>query len=725
MRPEGSVMMPGERAQHEERVQHDGEPARRSASEPRRDGVGPQGAALILELERLREAFDRENANDLPRRQAPRFAHNDMHAPAGRKPKRQRKGTMGRAIELCLEQLGFITAAPAGRSKDTREPRVSPPPRRRRPEAMSLDGSMPMDLLRPGRELPGLDKKRRPTPLNLNKVRSIIPPSTPTKQSTTPTNRPRSTIPQSPLTDKPRPTIPQSPPIDKPLSITPQSITIDHPRLNVPHSAPIDKPRLALPRPAGNVEAKTAIGQLIAKGRGSMNASVAFLVNRDALAHNDNAPGETLALRTGRAYANELRTGLRVLLVALVLGGGWLTLMPLAGAVVVPGNLVVRSNVKTIQHPTGGVVAEIPVRNGMRVKIGDLLLRLDATQAQASLQMVSKQLDEFRARIARLVAERDGLPRLEVPAQMAGRLGESAVKNLLASEETLFNARASARYSQKDLLQSRVSQLGEEIAGLDAQVASKAKQLELIAGELTGVQDLFDKRLVPLARLTTLQRETARIEGERGQLISAIAETKAKIGEAQLQIVRLDQDFRTDVVKELGETQGKEAELEQRGVAARDIIDRIELRAPTSGIIHQLTAHTIGGVIRAGDAVMEVVPDSDDLQIEARLQPNDIDQVRVGQTALIRFSAFNQRVTPQLTGLVSYVSADISRDQQTNATYFTVRMTLPDEERRRLAGLQLISGMPAEVFMQTGSRTMMSYLLKPITDQFSRAFVER
>ena len=705
MRPEGSFMMPGERAQHEERAQHDGEPARRSASEPRRDGVGPQGAALILELERLREAFDREDANDLPRRQAPRFARNDMRPPAGRKPKRQRKGTMGRAIELCLEQLGFITAAPAGRSKDTREPRVSSPPRRRRPEAMSLDGSMPMDLLQPGRERPGLDKKRRPTPLNLNKVRS--------------------TIPQSPPIIKPRSTIAQSPPTGKPLSITPQSITIDHPRLNAPQSAPIDKPRLALPRPAGNVEAKTAIGQLIAKGRGGVTASVAFLVNRDALAHNDNAPGETLALRAGRAYANELRTGLRVLLVALVLGGGWLTLMPLAGAVVVPGNLVVRSNVKTIQHPTGGVVAEIPVRNGMRVKIGDLLLRLDATQAQASLQMVSKQLDEFRARIARLVAERDGLPRLEVPAQMAGRLGESAVKNLLASEETLFNARASARYSQKDLLQSRVSQLGEEIAGLDAQVASKAKQLELIAGELTGVQDLFDKRLVPLARLTTLQRETARIEGERGQLISAIAETKAKIGEAQLQIVRLDQDFRTDVVKELGETQGKEAELEQRGVAARDIIDRIELRAPTSGIIHQLSAHTIGGVIRAGDAIMEVVPDSDDLQIEARLQPNDIDQVRVGQTALIRFSAFNQRVTPQLTGLVSYVSADISRDQQTNATYFTVRMTLPDEERRRLAGLQLISGMPAEVFMQTGSRTMMSYLLKPITDQFSRAFVER
>jgi HlyD family secretion protein len=430
-------------------------------------------------------------------------------------------------------------------------------------------------------------------------------------------------------------------------------------------------------------------------------------------------------LRAGRAFEHELRTGLRVLIAAGLLAGGWIALMPLAGAVVVPGNLVVQSNVKTIQHPTGGVVAQIAVHNGMRVSVGDLLVRLDVTQAQASLQMVSKQLDEVRARIARLVAERDGLPRPEIPAEMSARAAESNANTLLASEASLFKARANARESQKDLLQHRISQLGEEITGLDAQISSKAKQLELISGELSGVQDLYDKRLVPLTRLTTLQRETARIEGERGQLTSAIAETKSKIGEAQLQIVRLDQDFRTDVVKELVEAQGKEAELVERGVAARDLLDRIEIRAPSSGVIHQLSAHTVGGVIRAGDAIMEIVPDSDDLQIEARLQPNDIDHVRTGQKAFVRFSAFNQRVTPQLTGVVSYVSADTSHDQQTNAPYFTVRVALSEEERRRLAGLQLVPGMPAEVFMQTGSRTMMSYLLKPIADQMQRAFVEQ
>ena len=636
---------------------HDGRVPPRWVGESHGDGVGPQGAALILELQRLRQALEREDANPSHVPQAHRPARDGLRPAArqrARQPKRQRKGKMGRAIDVCLEQFGFTAAAPSGRRiEHAREPTAAPAPRRLNPVIAPDDPSL-INVTRPGTELPRGDDKHQ--------------------------------------------------------------------------SMQIESPRLVLPSPAAGGKPATAVGQLIANCRVGLSAGVAFLVNREGLTDNDNALGESLTLRAGRAYDHELRTGLRVLLAAIVLAGGWTALMPLAGAVVVPGNLVVQSNVKTIQHPTGGVVAEIPVHNGMRVAVGDLLLRLDPTQAQASLQVVSKQLDESRARIARLIAERDGLPQPEVPAELAGRLEESAVKDLLVSEETQFKARASARYSQKDLLQSRVAQLGEQIGGLDAQVASKAKQLELIAGELTGVQDLYDKRLVPITRLTTLQREAARIEGERGQLISAIAETKAKVGEAQLQIVRIDQDFRTEVVKELGEVQGKEGELVQRGVAARDMLDRIELRAPTSGIVHQLAAHTVGGVIKAGDAIMEVVPDSDDLQVEARLQPNDIDQVRVGQKALIRFSAFNQRTTPQIVGLVSFVSADVSHDQTAsaaNVSFFTVRMTLPEDELRRLAGLQLVSGMPAEVFMQTGSRTMMSYLMKPITEQLQRAFVER
>ncbi|WP_236843315.1 HlyD family type I secretion periplasmic adaptor subunit [Bradyrhizobium icense] len=523
------------------------------------------------------------------------------------------------------------------------------------------------------------------------------------------------------------PVTPQLHPSPSLAPIRPLSMDLTKPGPEIPtldaahQSMALANPQLKLP---GLPAQGTTVGRLLRIGCAGLIAGGAFLLNRRA---QDPANGRSdvgLMTHAGWSFENQLRTGLRILLLATVLGGGWLALVPLAGAVVVPGNLVVQSNVKTIQHLAGGVVAEIKAVNGARVAAGDLLLRLDATQAQASLQIVTKQLDELRARTARLTAERDGHSQPKFPAALMARPDED-VRSLLSSEVSLFKARADGRTSQKELLQSRIGQLSQEISGLEAQVDSKAKQLELIAGELVGVKDLYDKRLVPLARLTTLQRETARIEGERGQLTSSIAETKSKIGEAQLQIARLDQDFRTEVVKELGETQGKEAELVERGIAARDLLDRIEVRAPTSGVIHKLSAHTIGGVIRPGDTIMEIVPDTDDLLIEARLQPQDIDQVRAGQKAFVRFSAFNQRVTPQLTGTVSLVSADTSRDQQTNAPYFTVRVVLPDDERRRLGGLQLVPGMPAEVFMQTGSRTMMSYLLKPITEQMNRAFVER
>jgi membrane fusion protein, type I secretion system len=663
--------------------------------------VGPQGEALILELQRLRQAFERDEWNEAhtPPRRPSKNDGRPPGQPRRRAPKRRKKRGMGRVIEICL--------SPFGLNSDAAEPvahRAQPSPRAAPP---------PHPASRPRAAPPS---QAAPPPHAAPRPRAAPPPQA--VPSPDPAPRPQTTPPEH---STPQPHADQRPRKQRPVTlVAPVAMDLSKPGPEIAGLKPLasaEAPRVDPPLLESPRQPDTRFGQLVAHCR----TGVAFLLSQDEPARE----GDNLASTTGRTYTRELKVGLRVLIAATVVAGGWTALMPLAGAVVVPGNLVVQSNVKAIQHPTGGVVAEIPVRNGMRVNAGDLLLRLDATQAQASLQVVTKQLDEFRARSARLVAERDGLARPDLPDELAPRIGEPAVKNLLSAESTLFQARATSRESQKGLLRNRIGQLNEEIAGLDAQVGSKAKQIELIAGELTGVQDLYDKRLVPLPRLTALQREAARIEGERGQLISTIAETKAKISEAQLQIVRIDQDFRTDVVKELGEVRGKEAELVERAVAARDLLDRIEMRAPVTGLIHQLNVHTIGGVIRAGDTIMEVVPDSDDLQIEARLQPTDIDQVRVGQKAFTRFPAFNQRVTPEVAGVVSYVSADISRDQSTNANYFTVRVTLPDEERRRLAGLQLVSGMPAEVFMQTGSRTMLSYLFKPITDQLQRAFVER
>ena len=454
-------------------------------------------------------------------------------------------------------------------------------------------------------------------------------------------------------------------------------------------------------------------------------SAFSFLVGRTEINGLGEGSEARLTARLVRAFDSELKAGLRVLIIAAGILGGWATLVPLSGAVIVPGTLVVESEVKKIQHPAGGVIANISVRDGMRVRAGDLLLQLDETQPRANAQVLTQQLDQVRVRLARLTAERDGTDQPQMPREMASRSNDQDLGRLWASEVSLFNSRRAARRSAKALLQSHVSQLGEQISGFDAQIKSKTAQHELISGELEGVDSLYQKGLVPLTRKTSLQREAARLEGERGQVTAAVAEAKSKISEAELQDVRADHDFRTEVMKDLREAQDKEAELVEKTTAAQDLLKRVALRAPTNGIVHQLSVHTIGGVIAPGEVVMEIVPDSDELQIEAKLPPQEIDHVHPEQRAYIRFSAFNQRTTPQLEGLVTYVSADLNRDRQKNSNaipYYTVRVTLPGSERRRLNSLQLVSGMPVEVFLQTGSRTMLSYLLKPITDQLLRTF---
>jgi HlyD family secretion protein len=746
----------------------------RLRDEPQADAMGPQGEALILELQRLRQAFDDDDEGQGRRaRRRPTREEPDRPRRAN-PPKRRRKGRMGQAIDDWLTQFGL--KAPS-RKEERSFGASAPGPRRRHPapgEPVIINrGQAERTAARPHRRGPTIiagepvSAERPIEGIASRPPRRQAPTITPDEPFTPkkrPIEAPASRPPRGPAMRSGEPVATRRGPVDgpPPRSPRPQAPTIapaepiatkgsiaptvsapprrEDPTITHGNRIAIDlmkpgpampgsggahqsmllaKPDVALPVPA---KPETAAGNLIDRSRNGLMAGVSFLLDHGAPAPPTE---DSLPARTRWSFERELRRGLRVLLVGVVLGGGWMVFVPLAGAVVVPGNLVVQSNVKAIQHPTGGVVATINVQNGSHVQAGDLLVKLDATQAQASLQMVSKQLDEARAKLARLAAERDGLDHVEIPNVLAARASEENVAGVLASEQTLFKARFAGRQGQKDLLQSKVSQFNEEISGLESQVSSKARQLELIQGELTGVQDLYDKRLVPLTRLTSLQREAARIDGERGQLESTIAETKGKIGEAQLQIIKIDQDFRTDVVKELGEAQAKEAELVERGVAARDQLDRIEIRSPTSGVIHQLNAHTIGGVIRAGDTVMEIVPDSDDLQIEAHVQPNDIDQVRTGQTAFVRLTAFDRQTAPQLAGQVSYVSADTTRDQQSNSSYFTVRVVLSEEERRRMPGQQLIPGMPAEVFMQTGSRSMMSYLFKPIVDQMRRAFVER
>jgi HlyD family secretion protein len=433
----------------------------------------------------------------------------------------------------------------------------------------------------------------------------------------------------------------------------------------------------------------------------------------------------TSAWSARSSIRRHLGLGLGVAIILAAGVGGWAGTAEIAGAVIAPGSLVVDSNVKKVQHPTGGVVGELHVRDGDQVYTGALLVRLDETVTRANLAIVLKSLDELAARQARLEAERDGDEMLIFPEELLARSPDPAVLRVLAGEGRFFELRRAARAGQKAQLNERILQVEEQIRGLNEQIVAKASEIEFINQELEGVRELWRKNLVQITRLMTLEREAARLRGERGALVASIAQAKGKITEIQLQVLQIDQDLRSEVSKELGEIRAKISELIEKRVTAEDQLKRIDIRAPQDGRVHQLAVHTVGGVINAGEAIMLIVPAGDVLTVEARIAPHDIDQIQVGQNAVLRFSTFNQRTTPELNGKVGRVSPDITQDQKSGMSFYTVRITLPDSEIARLSDNKLVPGMPVEVFIQTGERTALSYLVKPISDQLMRSWRER
>ena len=431
------------------------------------------------------------------------------------------------------------------------------------------------------------------------------------------------------------------------------------------------------------------------------------------------------AKRTRYSIRRHLIVGLAV--VVLLAGGlgGWASTAQISGALIAPGSVVVESSVKKVQHPTGGVVGELRAKDGDLVKAGDVVVRLDDTVTKASLAIVTKNLDGLLARAARLEAEQRGLDKIAFPKTLTSRADDPDVKTVMASESKLFEVRVNGRIGQKAQLRERVTQLNEEIAGLTAQERAKDQEIALVEKELIGVRDLYEKHLVQLTRLTTLERDMARLSGERAQYVAARAQAKGKITETELQIIQVDKDMISDVSKDLRETNDKIGEFVERKVTAEDQLRRIDIRAPQDGMVLQSTVHTVGGVITAGDAIMLIVPQTDDLQVEAKVNPQDIDKLQVGQKTLLRLSAFNQRTTPELNGFVTRVSPDDTTDQRTGQSYYTIRVSMPPEEVARLGDVKLIPGMPVEAFVQTGDRTLLSYLIKPLSDQLMRAFRER
>lgn len=413
------------------------------------------------------------------------------------------------------------------------------------------------------------------------------------------------------------------------------------------------------------------------------------------------------------------------LIFILVVGmGGWAAWASISGAVIAQGTVTVEGASKKVQHAEGGIVSEIHVEDGQYVKAGQLLIRLDETEIKANLSIVETRLNELLAKQARLEAERDKDNRIEFPEFLLGDKREDSVKHV-SGQRKLFRARQNANKGKKEQLELRIVQLEQEIIGLSAQHKSKQKQIQLIGEELKAIRVLREKELVPAHRLLTLEREAARLIGAQGEHVAAIARARGKINETKLNILQVEQDFQTEVLSELRDVQSKIAEYVERKVAADTKLKRTEIRAPKSGYVHQLNVHTIGGVISASEPAMLIVPQQDILEVEALIEPHQINQVKIGQKATLRFSAFDQRTTPEVFGEVANVSADLVRQTADGPAFYKVRIKLTTQELDRIGNKKLKPGMPAEVFIQTEARTALSYLVKPLKDQLTRTFKER
>jgi HlyD family secretion protein len=410
----------------------------------------------------------------------------------------------------------------------------------------------------------------------------------------------------------------------------------------------------------------------------------------------------------------------------LVFGvGGLAAMIDFAGAVVGHGTLVVGGNVKKVQHQSGGTVSEILVREGDEVKAGDVLIRLDPTMAAANQGIVTRGLYDALAQKVRLEAERSGATELVFPKEYIARAAEDPLAaEAIRIETNAFEAGVTARAGQKDQLNKKINQLEQQLVGLNAQHDAVRRQIALSKEEVEGLRTLRGQDLVSTQRITEAEMRLAQLEGQLGQIIATIAETGAEIAGAELQIIQIDQDVRSEASKQLAETATRLNELFERKIAADDQVKKHTILAPISGTVYQLAQHTIGGVINPGEEIMLIVPEDDVLIVEAQISPAQIDRVHADQEAVLRFTSFGSRETPEYIGAVDTVSPDLITDQRTGMSYYKARIDMPKEAMDDL-GDKFVPGMPVEVFIVTGDRTVLSYLTKPLTDQIMHTFRER
>ena len=436
----------------------------------------------------------------------------------------------------------------------------------------------------------------------------------------------------------------------------------------------------------------------------------------------------TMVLRPNTAAAPEFG---RIVLagaisVAVFLGGFglWTATASLDAAAVAQGQITVESRRKTVQHLEGGIVREILVSEGTRVDAGTPLVRLDATRPGSTFEALRAQHDELAAREARLMAERAGASDIRYPKDLMERASDPRVGPLLDGQRRLFSARRDSLGGQADILVQRAAQLDAEGVGLRAQATSADRQLGFIADELAGVRGLVNGGLERRSRLLALEREAANIEGRRGEYLASIARLAQRRGETELQILDLRNRRAEEVAGELREVQAGLGELAERLRAAEDVMDRTVIRASTGGVVMNVRMRTPGGVIGAGEAILDIVPTDERLFVEVAVRPTDIDSVHVGLPARVRLPAFKKNTTPMIEGRVSYVAADALADPNTHTASYTAHVTLDRAMLDRAGGLTLHPGMPAEVIIVTGERTPLEYLMRPLLDSFARAFRE-
>jgi len=405
--------------------------------------------------------------------------------------------------------------------------------------------------------------------------------------------------------------------------------------------------------------------------------------------------------------------------------GGWAALTQINGAVIAGATVIAESNTKRIQTKDGGIIREILVKDGDRVQAGQPLVILDDTDTRAELEIIDALLAEALAKRARLEAERDQQAGVTYPVDLLFRKDEPKIASLMAGQDKLHVARTAAIQGKTDQLTQQIGQISEQVDGIKAQIKSKEDQIRLVQEELTGLLELRAKGLVAVSRVGAMQREKARLEGERGELLGQKASAESKISEVKLQILQVREETLSQALNDLRETEGRIAELSERKVAAASRLERTTVKSPITGDVYQLAVHTLGGVVSPAEALMLIVPEGDNLVLQAQVTPQNIEQVTKGQTARVRFPTFSSRLTPEIEARVTSVAADVSRSDQNSPPFYLVRLEIGDGEIDKLGDNKLKPGMPAEAHIQTYARSPLSYFVKPLLDQIAHTWRER